>query len=51
MKYARASRVQVRLTERDGMADRAHALGGTFAVESEPGAGCRITVRIPAGRN
>jgi len=34
-----------------GMAARAHALGGTFAVESAPGAGCRIAVRIPAGRN
>lgn len=84
MKYARASRVQVRLTSEGGsvalevgddgvgfdppiimqdpvkagggfglpgMAARAHALGGTFAVESAPGAGCRIIVRIPSGRN
>ncbi|MDF2627479.1 MAG: two-component system sensor kinase [Symbiobacteriaceae bacterium] len=85
MKYARASRVLVRLTaeansvalaveddgigfdpsafgpERTGaggggfglpgMAARAHALGGTLAVESAPGAGCRIIARIPAGRN
>ncbi|HWI63909.1 MAG TPA: histidine kinase [Symbiobacteriaceae bacterium] len=84
MKYARASRVQVTLTEGDGavtltiaddgvgfdpvavnataprpgggfglpgMADRAHALGGTFTVDSAPGAGCRICVRVPSGRN
>lgn len=85
VKYARASRVQVRLTQDPdgsialeveddgigfvpptvvqepsragtgfglpGMAARAHALGGTFAVESAPGAGCRIIARIPSGRN
>jgi len=34
-----------------GMAERAHALGGTMSIESAPGAGCRISVRIPSGRN
>ncbi len=30
-----------------GMAERARLLGGTLLVESAPGAGCRITARIP----
>lgn len=34
-----------------GMADRAHALGGTFTIEAAPGVGCRIIVRVPSGRN
>lgn len=31
-----------------GLADRVHALGGTFLVESQPGAGTRLTALIPA---
>ncbi|HEY3364278.1 MAG TPA: GAF domain-containing sensor histidine kinase [Symbiobacteriaceae bacterium] len=34
-----------------GMAERARSLGGTCGVESAPGLGCRVTVRLPAGRN
>ena len=30
-----------------GLADRVHALDGTFVVESQPGAGTRLTARIP----
>ncbi|TCC02741.1 sensor histidine kinase [Kribbella soli] len=30
-----------------GLADRVQALGGTFLVESQPGAGTRLTARIP----
>jgi signal transduction histidine kinase len=30
-----------------GLADRVHALGGTFLVESQPGAGTRLTALIP----
>lgn len=30
-----------------GMAERAHALGGTFHLDTAPGAGCRISVRVP----
>jgi signal transduction histidine kinase len=30
-----------------GLGDRVHALGGTFLVESQPGAGTRLTARIP----
>lgn len=32
------------------MRERAQAVGGQFAVESEPGAGTRIAVRLPVGR-
>jgi signal transduction histidine kinase len=31
----------------EGLADRVAAVGGTFAVDSSPGAGTRITARIP----
>jgi signal transduction histidine kinase len=30
-----------------GLADRVQALGGTFLVDSQPGAGTRLTARIP----
>jgi signal transduction histidine kinase len=30
-----------------GLADRVHALGGTFLVESQPGSGTRLTALIP----
>jgi signal transduction histidine kinase len=32
-----------------GLADRVEALGGTFSVGSPPGAGTRVTARLPAG--
>ncbi|GAA3563759.1 sensor histidine kinase [Kribbella ginsengisoli] len=31
-----------------GLTDRVHALGGTFQVESRPGAGTRLTVQMPS---
>jgi len=32
-----------------GLADRLDALGGTFTVDSPPGAGTRLTAEIPLG--
>jgi signal transduction histidine kinase len=34
-----------------GLVDRVHALGGTLGLESEPGRGTRVEVRVPTARD